>query len=79
MRPLVWSRMQTRVLNAKIGIVTVGTVGLHTDTGKFVASTKFPGTRSVHCDTEEGAKMQVQLMYSQFMRFINGSNDGPGC
>lgn len=64
--------MKSGLLNGKVGQLTICTVGLHTQTGKYVASAKVPGEKPIHCATEEAAKWQAEWMYKNFMNKLLG-------
>jgi hypothetical protein len=74
MRQLKWSRNQAGTLNGKVGHVTLFTVAHYPERGHFISS-KLPGiNKTIQISSPEEGKKKSEILYQQYVDFLNGAD-----
>ena len=71
-RPLAWSRMQSRVLNGKVGRLTLFTVAYHTGENRFFVSPKLPGLKPSPVGSETQGMRVAEETYHRYLNYLLG-------
>jgi hypothetical protein len=72
MRLLVWSRMQSGVLNGKVGPYHLFSVAFHTGENRYFVAPKLKGQKTVPVGSEAEGVRLAERLYQDFLKVLAG-------